>query len=531
MLGFRLYDARQSLRLPSHKAWPSLQFGTEFTDRRVELAFVEYSAPSIARSTVIGHAVALGISSLIFVWNMLGWEDASRGYDDAIWARYVSVMSVMLGVQVLICCALMCTANIIKCVGHVPWEALSIVTTAVFGLLLPWQTPCHASFLFGDRPHQLHGCEDFSQFDAICVVASKLIVDAYASYVPIRWRYSFVVPLCFTVSSSASLLIGDRVSSSSKVLVMPVLHLSCLFGKRWHELLLRERWLASERVLEISGESSGVHDASVGYPEPTLQERKVEEIQQPSVSDATTITVPGTLLSILTVDQSNEGVNSAEDDLYDGKYDSEISFAYTESVVETLEVPRMETVDRLVGEQETLELVTGTQASDLHCIQIEHLAQSKETSDAAVNTTLVWRQDAFSCAACAKPPKLPGTLLPVPNSGQAVHRAGNTKRKQQQQHYWGTEFNGKWMISEEDLKYSRTWLHRMLVDGCLVVFADFTNACITWDALSNKCFIDGCEIWLDVDGTLLRKGSSGRVVRYSRNCDGASSCSSVPQEY
>eukprot|EP00928_Gymnodinium_smaydae_P031741 TRINITY_DN23200_c0_g1_i1.p1 TRINITY_DN23200_c0_g1~~TRINITY_DN23200_c0_g1_i1.p1 ORF type:complete len:520 (+),score=44.47 TRINITY_DN23200_c0_g1_i1:32-1591(+) len=519
MLGFQLRGGRLLPDLQVEIPRPSFQFHIGFMDRNVELAFVQHLAPSVARRTVVGHALTLLISSSLFIWYMRALDDTLQDNSGAYLTKYATVMSVSLGIQFIVLCALMFIACI-KCASQVPWEILSIMTTALCGLLMPWQTPRHAFVLLGGHIDQLHACEGVVESEVLCIAASKLIVDGYTNYVPVRWRYKFFVPICFAISSTASAFISDSCFSISlpfKLFVLPLLHLSCCFGKRFHESSVRERWLASERVLVINRDGPDMRDVTAGCCDTVLQGSS-KEVRQASLDNAAPL-VPGALLRDSEVEQTNEPLSSDHDEFHDRHSDSEMCFTYTCSFTETQEMSFTEKLGTDV-------VSIGTQTTVEHDVQF--LSQRNITKDVAVNTALVWREDAFSCSVCAKPPRLPGPPLSSQNIGRREMHGRGT---QQHQRYKGNDFDGQWILCEEDFKVASMWLRRMLISGCHVVFADLTGAYIVQEASSTQCFVHKASIWLDVDGTLLRKGSSGRVVRYSRNCDGASSCSSVQQEY
>eukprot|EP00928_Gymnodinium_smaydae_P077295 TRINITY_DN6055_c1_g1_i1.p1 TRINITY_DN6055_c1_g1~~TRINITY_DN6055_c1_g1_i1.p1 ORF type:complete len:705 (-),score=73.13 TRINITY_DN6055_c1_g1_i1:132-2210(-) len=153
------------------------------------------------------------------------------------------------------------------------------------------------------------------------------------------------------------------------------------------------------------------------------------------------------------------------------------------------------------------------------------LLQSVATQDVAVNTTCVWRNEAFACMTCAKPPKLPGPLPSLPPRARK-------RRKKQQKKYDGDEFDGEWTLREEGAADVPDWLRLLIIDGAHVVFGDLTSTVIVMGDSIGECLLRSGRIWLEDDGTLVREGSSGRTLRYDLNLFGqdedcTSECSSV----
>eukprot|EP00928_Gymnodinium_smaydae_P023973 TRINITY_DN19561_c0_g2_i2.p1 TRINITY_DN19561_c0_g2~~TRINITY_DN19561_c0_g2_i2.p1 ORF type:complete len:253 (+),score=25.43 TRINITY_DN19561_c0_g2_i2:71-760(+) len=223
----------------------SIQFKLDiaFVENDVEHAYIEHLAPTVARATIIGHSCCLVLGIAIFVWNLITLDDPSHKEADTLETSYMFVMLFSLGVQAMMVCALL-VAACVKNVVSIPWEMLSIIATSVFGIMLPWQTPCRASFLFGDDFHQTCSGKGVGESEALRIVASLLIVNIYAKCVPLRWRFSFIIPVCFAFSSSVVWVTADAsydVSLPFKLLVLPALHLCSVFGYRCHETFSREK--------------------------------------------------------------------------------------------------------------------------------------------------------------------------------------------------------------------------------------------------------------------------------------------------
>eukprot|EP00928_Gymnodinium_smaydae_P077297 TRINITY_DN6055_c1_g1_i3.p1 TRINITY_DN6055_c1_g1~~TRINITY_DN6055_c1_g1_i3.p1 ORF type:complete len:792 (-),score=94.81 TRINITY_DN6055_c1_g1_i3:163-2502(-) len=177
--------------------------------------------------------------------------------------------------------------------------------------------------------------------------------------------------------------------------------------------------------------------------------------------------------------------------------------------------------------REMVEVSTQTSEDDV-IVASAPVLPSATTQDVAVNTTCVWRNDAFACMTCAKPPKLPGPLTTLPPRA----RRRRKKKQQQQKQYDGDEFDGEWSLRDEGLEDVPDWLRMLIIDGAHVVFGDLTSTVILMGDSPGEYLLRSGTIWLEDDGTLVRKGSSGRMLCYDlhlfdQDDDCTSECSSI----
>eukprot|EP00928_Gymnodinium_smaydae_P000810 TRINITY_DN10303_c0_g1_i8.p1 TRINITY_DN10303_c0_g1~~TRINITY_DN10303_c0_g1_i8.p1 ORF type:complete len:615 (+),score=64.88 TRINITY_DN10303_c0_g1_i8:156-2000(+) len=232
-----------------------------------EAEFVRHLAPQVAKWTLVGHGVVFFMSSMTFIWNVASihldgsWHQfGSNAYQYN--CRYTLLMLTCFGAHGLVLAALI-TAYYAR-VSAARWEFISVLTTSLFVSMLPWLDPWHGVALVGGDPEVVWGlgAEEYEALRVLCLVAG---VHAYALCVPIRWRYCFIVPLCCSISIIVSVCTVDspfKASIPFKLPLMILLLLSPAVGQRSHEVLVREKWFASQHVSEKSDELLGMQAMS-----------------------------------------------------------------------------------------------------------------------------------------------------------------------------------------------------------------------------------------------------------------------------
>eukprot|EP00928_Gymnodinium_smaydae_P003173 TRINITY_DN11129_c0_g3_i1.p1 TRINITY_DN11129_c0_g3~~TRINITY_DN11129_c0_g3_i1.p1 ORF type:complete len:650 (-),score=61.46 TRINITY_DN11129_c0_g3_i1:230-2179(-) len=238
-----------------------------FDSREEESDFVRHRAPQVAQWSVVGHGVVFCINVLTFVWNFL-WMRRSSAWDDLdskayyYQSRLALLMATCGGIHAVIVAALF-IAYYVR-LDAARWELTSIVASALVSILLPWVNPWHGIALFGGNPEDIWGPEvkEYEALRILCIVSG---VHAYALYVPIRWRFCFIVPLCCITSIVAlAFIVGSPYEASIpfKLPLLAFLLLAPALGQRSYEVLVRERWLALQQVSERSNELSGMQAMS-----------------------------------------------------------------------------------------------------------------------------------------------------------------------------------------------------------------------------------------------------------------------------
>eukprot|EP00928_Gymnodinium_smaydae_P013180 TRINITY_DN14816_c0_g1_i3.p1 TRINITY_DN14816_c0_g1~~TRINITY_DN14816_c0_g1_i3.p1 ORF type:complete len:600 (-),score=46.11 TRINITY_DN14816_c0_g1_i3:272-2071(-) len=583
----RIASVMSQWRLRLSRCFPRI-WSSDLHNADAEQAYKKYLAPQVARSTVAVHAIGCGCTWSFLLWSATVIDDsADSGEDGDARMPYVFIFALSFGLQSLLLLALLFVACF-KRAEEVPWELTSIITTAVMVIMLPW--------LAASRTISSSGLE---------IMLMLYLTNVYTLYVPIRWRFWFIIPLFHWLSFVASLLF--RGLSHRVALPFGLLSLMSLLApahiRRSHELLARNGWQAQEidsqekaelprmqalslsrEVVELTFELTNsfrfygsdrsrdnffgnsvegalfadlmstsdrarfetftasfparapdsitlrlqrqvgdvevkLHMVEVNEMQARVKEREVPEfpqflvnlivmstdLDQTSSTSPTSILpsfqpiVPGTPMSLM----ANEAVSSPPESC------SEVSFSYSsDSYV----------CSNVQGRAGTLNSVT--EALDLQRRANTRSTQTAEVAIAhsAVNTDATWRLDAFCCMACEKPPKLPGPPPIVPR------RARKHRVKVQEQHkpYEGSEFDGDWTARDADAEKTASPLKRFVIEGAEVILGDLTTTTLLVDATSAECLLSLGAIWLDADGTLVRRGQSGRVVKYDRDDDAVS---------
>jgi len=171
-----------------------------------------------------------------------------------------SITLVLLAVQGLTCMTLFGLMRL-KRPDEVNWEVISMILATILTMLVPWLNPWHASKIFGHSPAEVWGVAT-EEFEALRILAIVSITFAYYAYVPVRWRFSWILPCC----SMASYLLLFALAGSPYPQSVPFKVLSLLFlltvpmhRASTHEHLVRERWLARRLVDEQQDELDGMH--------------------------------------------------------------------------------------------------------------------------------------------------------------------------------------------------------------------------------------------------------------------------------
>eukprot|EP00928_Gymnodinium_smaydae_P053260 TRINITY_DN37296_c0_g1_i1.p1 TRINITY_DN37296_c0_g1~~TRINITY_DN37296_c0_g1_i1.p1 ORF type:complete len:627 (-),score=25.80 TRINITY_DN37296_c0_g1_i1:426-2306(-) len=572
-----------------------------FPSEDAERAFTKQLAPFVARWTISGHAVAVVVNVMIFIWNMVTMSNATPTFSwDANDFRtsYFAMVLLFIGIQCLFLGGMVFVAYS-RNADRTPWELISIVTTAILVMVLPWLNPWHAAVINGLDPVHVWSNRGIEEYEALRILAVVSITNTYALYVPVRWRFSFIVPCCCAVSSALLFVSGGSpfpMSVPFKMVSLLFLLFAPVLGQRSKELLMRERWKAVKQVYQQSDELCEMKEMSevlcditfklsssfrfvgvdvlrdsffgqqvegtlfldllsptdrrrfsdviarlsltqgavslpitvtrrIGSSDVNLfivQTRTTRRYDEPrflvsltvsreTVRESPTSVVPAPpavpqvhaplpdLLGAPSTPDSDEARDSVgrlpEHDTH-----SEVSFTYSESVALTFSATRGGPLESIRDcERERVEKATnGTQTDN------------PGTQEVGTITTFVVREDTFTCTACARPPRLPGPVpRPAPPRGRRRRRQREEQRK-----YEGYDFDGSWMLCEEDYLGSAPWLRRLLIDGADVILGDLTSACIEMGTTAGETSLCGGKIWLE-DGSLFRKGQSGRVVRFS----------------
>eukprot|EP00928_Gymnodinium_smaydae_P003167 TRINITY_DN11129_c0_g1_i1.p1 TRINITY_DN11129_c0_g1~~TRINITY_DN11129_c0_g1_i1.p1 ORF type:complete len:615 (-),score=49.47 TRINITY_DN11129_c0_g1_i1:122-1966(-) len=234
--------------------------GVAFEHREDELAFVEHLAPQVAKWTLVGHVVVFCFNSMNFIWNVawigMSWRDFESGEHDHL-RGYVVLNLVSFGVHSVIIAALI-AAHFVR-LRNARCELISILATALLAIMMPWLDPWHSTKTFGGDPEDVWG-PGVKEYEALRILSVVSGIHAYALYVPIRWRFCFVVPLCCTVSFIAMVCTLGSSFEASTPFTLPLvafLLFAPALGQRSHEVLVRERWLALHQVADKEEE---LHD-------------------------------------------------------------------------------------------------------------------------------------------------------------------------------------------------------------------------------------------------------------------------------
>eukprot|EP00928_Gymnodinium_smaydae_P036563 TRINITY_DN25538_c0_g1_i1.p1 TRINITY_DN25538_c0_g1~~TRINITY_DN25538_c0_g1_i1.p1 ORF type:complete len:395 (+),score=22.21 TRINITY_DN25538_c0_g1_i1:35-1186(+) len=229
-------------------------------------------------------------------------------------------------------------------------------------------------------------------------------------------------------------------------------------------------------------------------------------------SGDTSVTLPSTVSTM----PGLEGFDPIVPHRPDSDLISDLSFTYTATDSASCSAarsqrPALDGVSNDGGRSQlhTTVVINAQSSEDATVVASASSMESAMTHEVAVNTTCVWRQDTFVCATCAKPPKLPGPLPKLPRS------ANKRQMKRQQNQYKGTEFDGCWALREEGSADVPGWLRHLNIEGHYVVLGDLTTTTIVMGE-SDECILRSGLIWIEDDGTLLRKGHSGRLLHYDR---------------
>eukprot|EP00928_Gymnodinium_smaydae_P000812 TRINITY_DN10303_c0_g2_i1.p1 TRINITY_DN10303_c0_g2~~TRINITY_DN10303_c0_g2_i1.p1 ORF type:complete len:633 (+),score=41.27 TRINITY_DN10303_c0_g2_i1:89-1987(+) len=238
-----------------------------FDGEEEEAGFVRHLAPQVAKWTLLGHGMVFLISAITFIWNVasIHFDSSWDQFDSNVHlhrSRYVLLMLTCFGVHLLAVAALI--AAYYARVSAERWELISVSATSLFVIMLPWLDPWHGISLVGGEPKLVWGpgVEEYEALRILCIMAG---VQAYALYVPIRWRYCFVVPLCCSISIMVLVCtVGSPYEASIpfKLPLIAFLLLSPAVGQRSHEVLVRERWLALQQISERSDELLGMQAMS-----------------------------------------------------------------------------------------------------------------------------------------------------------------------------------------------------------------------------------------------------------------------------
>eukprot|EP00928_Gymnodinium_smaydae_P033909 TRINITY_DN24154_c0_g1_i1.p1 TRINITY_DN24154_c0_g1~~TRINITY_DN24154_c0_g1_i1.p1 ORF type:complete len:674 (+),score=81.10 TRINITY_DN24154_c0_g1_i1:84-2105(+) len=579
-----------------------------FYDSGEELAFVDYLAPQVAKRTLVGHGAMFCINMIAVIWNAAQLENSWHEVD-SVHHGSGSRDALFFATCFVIHAVVVAGIGVVYCVRSrsVRWELISVLSTALLAVMLPWLDPLRGFVFLGGTSDDVLG-SNAKWCEAQRLLAILSVIHVYAICVPIRWRFCFVVPLCCSMSTLVLFWTSPHEQSTIFELLLFVFLLFVpAFGQRLNIKNLRERWrliqqmsdgvqelhdkqampeiLCADVTFKLTStfcfvDSDSSRDAFFGRavegtsimtfipPEdrdcfsramesisvtnvivldcvPIILEQQAGianvKVFMQACQDVRPGEAPTFLVSLKTLGESSipeicprdraetletafetipsSTLTSECDPVVLGRQwspDSDVSLSdvsFTYSVDSggdgSLVLPLNGTSQNNPQPRLPPLVPASTQTSEDEMFESAEMLKRVITEEVAVNTSWSWHKDEFRCLACAKPPKLPGPLPKLPKKANR-----HKKRQQQEKQYEGTEFDGAWVLRDDESQDVPDWLSHLCIEGAHVVLGDLSATTLVVDESTDACLLRSGAIWLEDDGTLVRKGNSGRILHY-----------------
>mmetsp|Transcript_147211 Transcript_147211/g.472836 ORF Transcript_147211/g.472836 Transcript_147211/m.472836 type:complete len:766 (-) Transcript_147211:84-2381(-) len=264
---------RRGLRTSAHRVTEVLlkhrRLG--FDDVQTEQAFTDQLAHQVAVWTVVGHSLAFVVHAVNILWsvreqlNLPGTPPERFDWDsDDFRTSYYWVVLTFLMVQSVLCMTFGALAHFFDAT-KMNWELISVLWTSFVAIFIPWLNQWHLSRLAGHGdPTELWHVHT-EEYESLRIIALVSITMSYATYVPIRARFVWVLPLSCAVSITLMFMcLGSYYADSVpyKVLTLFFLLFLPIPGKCSHEQLVRQRWRALRQVRSAKSCVSGMERMS-----------------------------------------------------------------------------------------------------------------------------------------------------------------------------------------------------------------------------------------------------------------------------